>query len=57
MFFGLTDLPAIFQAIMNEILRDLINTGKVTSFINNMIVGTKEEKGHDEVVEEVIQWR
>jgi len=56
-FFGLTNLPAIFQAVMNEILRDLINTGKVASFINDMIVGTKEEKGHDEVVEEVIQWR
>jgi len=57
MFFGLTNLPAIFQAVMNEILRDLINTRKVASFINDMIVGTKEEKGHDEVVEEVIQWR
>ena len=57
MFFGLTNLPAIFQAIMNEILRDLINTGKVASFINDMIVGTKEEKEHDEVVEKVIQWR
>ena len=56
-FFGLTNLPAIFQAVMNEILRDLINTEKVASFINDMIVGTKEEKGHDEVVEEVIQWR
>jgi len=55
MFFGLTNLPATFQAIMNEILRDLINTGKVASFINNMIVGTKEEKGHDEVVEKVIK--
>jgi len=29
MFFGITNLPAIFQAIMNEILRDLINEGKV----------------------------
>jgi len=29
MFFGLTNLPAIFQAIMNKLLRDLINTEKV----------------------------
>jgi len=40
--------------MMNEILRDLINIGEVVSFINNMIVGTEEEKVHDEVVEEVI---
>jgi len=54
-FFGLTNSPATFQAIMNEILRDLINTRKVASFIDNIIVGTKEEKGHDEIVEEVIR--
>ena len=38
MFFGLTNLLAIFQAIINKLLRDLINIGKVGSFINNMIV-------------------
>ena len=40
---------------MNKILQDLINTGKVASFIDNVIVGTKEEKGHDEIVEEVVK--
>jgi len=30
MFFGMTNLPAIFQAMINEILRDLINKGKIT---------------------------
>ena len=29
MFFGMTNLPAIFQAMINEILRDLINKGKI----------------------------
>jgi len=28
-FFGLTNLPTVFQTIMNKILRDLINTRKV----------------------------
>jgi len=41
--------------MMNEILRDLINTIKVASFIDNIIVGTKEEEGHDEIVEKVIR--
>jgi len=55
MFFGLTNLPAIFQAMMNEILRDLINTEEVASFINDVIVDIEEEEGHNEVVEKVIQ--
>ena len=40
---------------MNEILWDLINTGGVASFIDNVIVGIEEEEGHDEVVEEVVK--
>jgi len=40
---------------MNEILKDLINTREVVSFINNIIVETEEEKGHDKVVEEVVK--
>ena len=41
MFFGLTNSPATFQAMMNKLLRDLINTGKVAAFIDDMIVGTE----------------
>ena len=55
MFFGLTNSPATFQTIMNEILRDLINTGEVASFIDDVIVKMEEEKRHDEVVEEVVR--
>ena len=40
---------------MNKILWDLINTGKVVSFINNVIVGTEKETGYDEIVEEVVK--
>jgi len=55
MFFGLTNSPATFQTMMNELLRDLINTGKVAAFINDVIVGTETEEGHDEIVTEVIR--
>jgi len=55
MFFGLTNLPATFQAMINKLLRDLINTGKVAAFIDDVIIGTKTEKGHDEIVAEVIR--
>ena len=55
MFFGLTNSPVIFQAMMNELLRDLINIGKVAAFIDDVIVGTEDEEGHDELVTEIIK--
>jgi len=55
MFFGLTNLLATFQAMMNKLLRDLINTGKVATFIDDVIVETKMEEGHNEIVAEVIR--
>jgi len=55
MFFGLTNSLATFQAMMNELLRDLINIGKVAVFIDNVIVRTETEKEHDELVTEVIK--
>jgi len=55
MFFGLTNLPATFQAMMNNILRDLINTGEVAAFMNNVLVGTEEEKGHNEIIEKMLK--
>jgi len=55
MFFGLTNLPATFQAMMNELLRDLINTGKVAAFIDDVIIEMETEEEHDELVAEVIK--
>ena len=55
MFFGMTNSPATFQVMMNEILRDMINEGKVVAFVDNMLVGTEMEKGHDKIVEEVLR--
>jgi len=55
MFFGLTNLPATFQTIMNDLLRDLINMGKIGSFIDDIIVGTEIEEGHDELVAEILR--
>ena len=55
MFFGLTNSPATFQAMMNKLLRDLINTGKVATFIDDVIVGMETEERHDEIVTEVIR--
>jgi len=55
MFFRLTNSPVTFQTIINEILQNLINTGKMASFIDNVIIGTETEEGHNELVKEVIR--
>ena len=41
--------------MMNELLRDLINIGKVATFIDDMIIGMETEEKHDEIVAEVIR--
>jgi len=54
-FFELTNSLVTFQMMMNELLRDLINIGKVVAFIDNVIVGTEMEEGHDEIVAEIMK--
>ena len=55
MFFRMMNLLATFQAIMNEILRDLVNEGKVAAFVDNVLVETKTEEGYDKIVEKVLR--
>jgi len=55
MFFGMMNSPAIFQAMINEILRDIINERKVAGFVDNVLVGTETGEGYDKIVEEVLR--
>ena len=55
MFFRLTNSLVMFQTIMNEIQQDLINTGKVACFIDDVIIGIEGEEKHNELVEEVVR--
>jgi len=41
--------------MMNKLLRDLINIGKVTVFIDDVIVGTESEEGYDKLVVEIVK--
>ena len=54
-FFGMTNSPATFQAIMDKILRDLVNKGKVTTFVDDILVEPKTEKRYDKIVKEVLR--
>ena len=55
MFFEMTNSPATFQIMINEILRDLINEGKITAFVDNVLVETETKEEHDEIVEEILK--
>jgi len=55
MFFGLTNSPAMFQAMMNDLLRDLVVEEKVAVFIDDAMIAMETEEGHDEIVEEVLR--
>jgi len=55
MFFGMTNSPATFQAMMNEILRDLINKGKVVTFVDDVLVKTKTKEEYNKIIEKVLR--
>ena len=54
-FFRLINSPTTFKTIINEILQDFINTGRVASFIDDVIIGIESEEEHDKIVEEVVK--
>ena len=41
--------------MMNELLRDLINTEKVVAFIDDVIVETENEEEHDKLVVKIVK--
>jgi len=55
MYFGLTNSPATFQMMMNDLFRDLINQGDTATFIDNILVARDTEEGHNELVEKVLK--
>ena len=55
MFFGLTNLLATFQAMMNYLLRDMIEVEDMAAFINDVMIGIETEEGHNNIVKEVLR--
>jgi len=55
MYFGLTNSPTTFQTIINDLFRDLINQGDTVTFINDILVATDTEEGHNKLAEEVLK--
>ena len=55
MFFSLTNSPATFQALMNTIFADLIAEGKITVYLNNILIFSKEMDMHRMITKEVLK--
>lgn len=54
MFFGLTNSPATFQTMMNDILRELINEGKVIVYLDDILIFTDSLEEHRTIVKRVL---
>jgi hypothetical protein len=46
MYFGLTNSPATFQTMMNEIFQDLITEGIVSIYLNDILIFTNSLDEH-----------
>ena len=55
MYFRLTNSPATFQTMMNNLFRDMVNQGNTATFIDNIIIATDTEEGQNKIVEEVLR--
>ena len=55
MFFGLTNSPATFQVMMNDMLRDMIEKEEVAAFIDDVMIVTETQEGHDEIIKKVLR--
>lgn len=55
MFFGLTNLPATFQVMMNHLFRDLIHEGSVVIYLNDIMIFTENLDEHRCTTREVLK--
>lgn len=54
MYFGLTNFPATFQALMNIIFADLVAEGKVAVYLDDILIWSNDLTEHRKVVHEVL---
>ena len=55
MFFGLTNSPATFQTMMNDLFKELIDEGVVLVYMDDILIYTETLEEHRKVVKRVLQ--
>jgi len=56
MFFGMTNSPATFQTMMNDIFRNLIAEGIVVVYLDDILIFTKTEEEHAQAVRQMLRF-
>ena len=49
-FFGITNSPATFQTMINDIFRDLIAEGIMVVYLDNILIFTRTEEEHAKAI-------
>jgi len=55
MFFGMTNSPATFQTMMNDVFRTVIAEGIVVVYLDDILIFTKTEEEHERAVRRVLE--
>jgi len=55
MFFGMTNSPATFQTMMNDVFRTIIAEGIVVVYLDNILIFTKTKEEHKQAVQRVLE--
>ncbi|CDO69613.1 hypothetical protein BN946_scf184851.g1 [Trametes cinnabarina] len=55
MYFGFANAPATFQAMMNDILGDLIRDGHVIVYLDDILIFTNDIRQHRAITREVLK--
>jgi len=55
MFFRMTNSPATFQTMMNDIFQNLIAEGIVVVYLDDILIFTKTKEEHEQAVRQVLQ--
>jgi len=55
MFFGMTNSPATFQTMMNDIFRDLIAEGIMVVYLDDILIFTRTEEEHAKAIRWMLQ--
>ena len=55
MFFGLTNSPATFQTMMNDLFKELIDEGCVVIYMDDILIFTETSEEHHRIVKRVLE--
>jgi len=55
MFFGMTNSPATFQTMINNIFHDLIVEGIIVVYLDDILIFTRTEEEHAKAIQWVLQ--